>query len=319
MRRVADRLAVLSGSPIRSSSVLAKVRDMLCRPQRTLRQPVETQGVGLFTGTDAHLRFLPAPPDHGIAFQRIDLPGSAPIPARIEFVAPSHRRTAIAREGIQVEMIEHVMAALAGLQIDNCLIEIDSPEVPGFDGSCRDVCNLLMEAGIVEQDRPREVVSLQMCVQVSADDGDVDVVARPMNHSGLAITYQLDYGDRSPIPPQNLTVEITPETFVRDIAFARTFVLDSEVTALQAAGYGRRVTHQDLLVFDANGRVVGNELRASDEPVRHKILDCLGDFALIGADLRGYFNAYRSGHRHNHELVRRILLTHQGAQRSEAV
>ena len=292
---------------------------MLCRSQRTLRQAVETQGVGLFTGTDARLRFLPAPADHGIVFQRIDVAGSAPIPARIEFVTSTLRRTAIARDGVQVEMIEHVMAALAGLQIDNCLIEIDGPEVPGFDGSCREICNLLLAAEAVEQDRTREVISLLMPVQVSAEDGEVDVVARPMNNNGLAITYQLDYGDRSPIPPQNLTIEITPESFVRDIAFARTFVLESEVAALQAAGYGRRVTHQTLLVFDANGRVIDNELRAPDEPVRHKILDCIGDFALIGADLRGYFNAYRSGHRHNHDLVRRILLTHQSSQRSEAV
>ena len=292
---------------------------MLCRSQRTLRQAVETQGVGLFTGTDARLRFLPAPADHGIVFQRIDVAGSAPIPARIEFVTSTLRRTAIARDGVQVEMIEHVMAALAGLQIDNCLIEIDGPEVPGFDGSCREICNLLLAAEAVEQDRTREVISLLMPVQVSAEDGEVDVVARPMNNNGLAITYQLDYGDRSPIPPQNLTIEITPESFVREIAFARTFVLESEVAALHAAGYGRRVTHQTLLVFDANGRVIDNELRAPDEPVRHKILDCIGDFALIGADLRGYFNAYRSGHRHNHDLVRRILLTHQSSQRSEAV
>lgn len=292
---------------------------MLCRLQRTLRQAVEIQGIGLFTGTDARVRFLPAPADHGIAFQRIDLVGSAPIPARIEYVASTQRRTAIARDGVQVEMIEHVMAALAGLQIDNCLIEINGPEVPGFDGSCRDVCDLLISAGIVEQDQPREVISLLMSIQVSAEDSDIEVVARPMNHNGLAITYQLDYGDRSPIPPQNLTVEITPESFVREIAFARTFVLESEIAALQAAGYGRRVTHQDLLVFDASGRVLGNELRATDEAVRHKILDCLGDFALIGTDLRGYFNAYRSGHRHNHDLIRRILLTHQSSQRSEAV
>lgn len=292
---------------------------MLHRPQRTLRQIVETQGVGLFTGTDARLRFLPAPADHGIVFQRIDVAGSAPIPALIEFVASTQRRTAIARDGVQVEMIEHVMAALAGLQIDNCLIEIDGPEVPGFDGSCREICNLLLAADAVEQDRTREVISLFVPVQVSADDGEIEVVARPMNNNGLAITYQLDYGDRSPIPPQNLTVEITPESFVREIAFARTFVLESEVAALQAAGYGRRVTHQTLLVFDANGRVIDNELRTPDEPARHKILDCLGDFALIGVDLRGYFNAYRSGHRHNHDLVRRILLTHQCSQRSEAV
>jgi UDP-3-O-acyl N-acetylglucosamine deacetylase len=292
---------------------------MLFRSQRTLRQTVETQGVGLFTGADVRLRFLPAPADHGIAFQRTDVAGSSPIPARIESVVSSQRRTTIARDGVRVEMIEHVMAALAGLQIDNCLIELDGSEVPGFDGSCLEVCRLLVEAGSIEQDRLREVVSLRLPVQVSAEDSEVEVSARPMNHCGLAITYQLDYGDRSPIPPQNLTAEITPESFVRDIAFARTFILESEATALRAAGYGLRMTTQDLLVFDASGHVLDNELRAPDEPVRHKILDCLGDFALIGSDLRGYFNAYRSGHRHNHDLVRHILLTHQNSTCSEAV
>ncbi len=292
---------------------------MLLRPQRTLRQTVETQGVGLFTGTDVRLRFVPAPANHGIAFQRTDVASAPPIPARIEFVTASHRRTVIARGGVRVEMIEHVMAALAGLQIDNCLIELDGPEVPGFDGSCLDVCRLLIDAGCIEQEQPREVVALRMPVRVSAEEGDVEVIARPMNYCGLAITYQLDYGDRSPIPPQDLTAEMTPETFLREIAFARTFVLESEVAALRAAGYGQRMTYQDLLVFDANGSVIDNELRAPDEPVRHKILDCLGDFALIGSDLRGYINAYRSGHRHNHDMVRRILLTHQSSTCAEAV
>ena len=227
---------------------------MLFRSQRTLRQSVDTQGVGLFTGSDVRLRFLPAPANHGIAFQRVDVAGSSPIPARIEFVASSLRRTTIARDGVQVEMIEHVMAALTGMQIDNCLIELNGPEVPGFDGSCLEICRLLIEAGCVEQDHLREVISLRMPVQVSADESEVEVSARPMNHCGLAITYQLDYGDRSPIPPQNLTAEITPETFFRDIAFARTFVLESEVAALRSAGYGLRMTSQDLLVFDASGK-----------------------------------------------------------------
>lgn len=293
---------------------------MSVRAQRTLRQPIETSGVGLFTGADVRVCFLPAPVNHGVAFRRMDIIGSRPIPARMEFVAPSHRRTVIARDGVRIEMIEHVMAALAGLHIDNCLIEVDGPEIPGFDGSCRELCDLLLAAGAIEQDQPREVVALTMPVLVSSEDDEdeVEISARPMNHNGMAITYSLDYGDRSPIPPQNLTVDLTPETFVRDIAFARTFVLNSEITALKAAGYGQRVTHQDLLVFDDSGRVIDNELRAPDECVRHKILDCLGDFALIGADLRGYFNAYRTGHRHNHELIRRVLVTHQNSQRSEA-
>ncbi len=289
------------------------------RPQRTLRQEVETEGVGLFTGADVRLRFHPAPADYGIAFQRIDIPGSSPIPATIDFVVPQHRRTAIARDGVQVELIEHVLAALAGMHIDNCLIELNGPEVPGFDGSCRELCHLFQSAGSVEQDRPREVLSLRTPVQVTSREEDIDVAARPLKRDGLAITYQLDYGERSPIIPQMLTVEMTPETFVREIAFARTFVLESEVAALKAAGYGRRVTYQDLLVFNTQGQVIDNELRSPDECVRHKILDCLGDFALIGCDLHGYVNAYRSGHRHNHELIRRILVTHQKSRRSEAI
>ncbi len=291
---------------------------MSVRTQRTLRQSIESNGVGLFTGADVRLRFCPAADDHGIVFQRIDKPGSPRIPARIEFVAPGHRRTVITHDGVHVEMIEHVMAALAGLQIDNCVIEIDGPEVPGFDGSCQTLCDDLLAAGIVEQSRPRESLSLQMPVLVTGEDEEIDVTARPMNHHGLAITYSLDYGDRSPIPPQNLTVEITPETFARDIAFARTFVLESEVAMLKAAGYGQRITHQDLLVFNNDGQIIDNELRAPDECVRHKILDCLGDFSLLGMDLNGYVNAYRSGHRHNHELARRIMVTHQCSQRSEA-
>ena len=289
------------------------------RQQRTLRQAVETEGVGLFTGADVRLRFLPAAADHGISFQRIDLPGSSPIPATIDFVVPQQRRTAIARDGVQVELIEHVLAALAGMHIDNCLIELNALEVPGFDGSCRELCQMFQAAGIVEQERSREVLPLRMPVQVASREEDTDVVARPLKRDGLAITYQLDYGERSPIAPQMLTVELTPETFVREIAFARTFVLESEVAALQAAGYGRRVSYQDLLVFDKRGQVIDNQLRSADECVRHKILDCLGDFALIGCDLHGYINAYRSGHRHNHELIRRILLTHQSSRRSEAI
>jgi len=280
---------------------------MAVRSQHTIRQDVETAGVGLFTGADVRLRFRPAPVDHGIAFQRVDCPGSAPIPARIDFVVPKQRRTVVAHQGVQVELIEHVMAALAGLQIDNCLVELDGPEVPGFDGSCQELCQLLQAAEIVEQDQLREVISLQVPVQVSSREEDTDVTARPMKRDGLAITYQLDYGERSPIAPQMLTVELTPDLFVQELAFARTFIMKTEVDQLKAAGYGSRVSYQDLLVFDANGCVIENELRTPDECVRHKLLDCVGDFALIGSDLHSYVNAYRSGHRQNQELVRRIL------------
>lgn len=131
------------------------------------------------------------------------------------------------------------------------------------------------------------------------------MTAGPILRRSLVITYDLDYGPRSPIRPQTLTFEFTPETFVTNLAFARTFVLEAEAEALKAQGYGTRITYQDLLIFGADG-VIGNELRSLDECVRHKILDCIGDFALLGCDLQGHFRAYRSGHSTNHAICRKV-------------
>lgn len=282
---------------------------MQFRRQRTIRKPAQLSGVGLFSGVDATLRFLPAADDHGIVFQRLDSAGTPRIPAKIENVVPRQRRTAIGSEGVTVEMVEHVMAALAGLQIDNCLIQIDAPEVPGFDGSCLAIVDALWAADFVEQSTLRETLTIRHRVRVPST-GDSEIIACGLTRPALALSYHLDYGPRSPITPQNLTIEISPETFATELAFARTFVLESEIEALRAQGYGLRMTPRDLLVF-GNAGVIGNRLKRPDECVRHKILDCLGDFALIGCDLRGYINACRSGHELNRELVRRLQLAHR--------
>jgi len=275
------------------------------RLERTVRRPVTATGVGFLTGADVTVRFLPAPAGHGIAFRRVDCPGARPIPALIEFALPRERRTALGRDGVVVEMTEHVLAALAGLHIDNCLIELDAPELPGGDGSSLHYTEALLDAGFEEQDRLRESIAVEHPLRVEAADGKSELAGRPLGRPSLAITYQLDYGPRSPIPAQNLTVEITPENFLRELAFARTFLLEAEAEALRQQGYGSRTTFGDLLVFGPDG-VVGNSLRAADECVRHKILDCVGDFALLGADLRGHITAYRSGHHLNRELVQRL-------------
>jgi UDP-3-O-acyl N-acetylglucosamine deacetylase len=282
------------------------------RQQRTLRGEIETAGIGFLTGADVTLRFLPAPPDHGISFQRVDCRGSAPIPARIEYAVPRERRTAIAAGGVAVEMIEHVMAALAGLQVDNCLVQLDAPEPPGFDGSCRAMADCLLSVGFVEQEATRQKLVIENTVRAGSQRGGSEIIARSLARRGMAISYHLDYGQHSPILPELLTLEITPETFVSELAFARTFVLESEVQALQAQGYGRRTTAQDLLVFGPDG-VIDNELRTPDECVRHKILDCVGDFALLGCDVWGYFNAHRSGHQLNRDIVQRLQMAHPQA------
>jgi UDP-3-O-acyl N-acetylglucosamine deacetylase len=276
------------------------------RLQRTIEQPVEACGVGYLAGRDVTVRLLPAAIDEGIRFRRVDLPGAPLIPARVEFTVARRRRTAIERDGATVELIEHVMAALAGMRIDNCTVELDGPEVPGFDGSSLRFAEMLSSAGAVEQQAERRVLVVPSTVLVTEPANDSEISYRPVSRPTLAISYHLDYGARSPIRPQELCVEITPESFLRELAFSRTFLLEQEAEALRAAGYGARTTSQDLLIFGPNGPL-DNPLRAPDECVRHKILDCLGDFALLGCDVEGHFSAYRSGHHLNREIVRKLL------------
>jgi UDP-3-O-[3-hydroxymyristoyl] N-acetylglucosamine deacetylase len=277
------------------------------RRERTIRKSVEVRGVGFLTGRDVTLRFNPAATGTGIQFRRTDCLGTVPIPARIEYAVPRERRTAIAHNGTSIEMIEHVMASLAGLQIDNCQVEVDAPEPPGMDGSSLAFAEAILSAGAVEQSsRRRLFVSGPTSIAAEHGRDRSEITYRPVARPTLAISYHLDYGPRSPIRPQELTVEITPESFLSELAFCRTFVLEHEAQELRAAGYGARTSTKDLLVIGPNGPI-DNALRADDEFARHKILDCLGDFALLGCDIRGHFCAYRSGHHLNRELVRKML------------
>ena len=278
---------------------------MHSRLQRTLIRPASYSGFGFLTGANINVHFHPAADNYGIRFQRVDLSGTEPIPARLEFVLPRQRRTAISNGSATVELIEHVMAALAGLQIDNCLVCLDGPELPGADGSCLPFVQVLQDAGIVTQSTRRETLVLRADARTKPGSDDAEISAGPVFRRTLVISYELDYGPRSPIKSQLLTFEFAPETFVADIAYARTFILQTEVAALQSQGYGSRVTEKDLLIFGPDG-VLGNQLRAADECVRHKILDCIGDFALLGCDVHGHFRAYRSGHNLNHEICRKV-------------
>ena len=278
---------------------------MPLRPQNTIAATALVEGVGFLTGADVTLRFHPAGENHGILFRRSDLPGAPCVPATIAHTVPRARRTAIACGDAVIEMTEHVLAALAGLQIDNCLVEINAPEPPGCDGSSLWFAEALLEAGIVEQAAPRRLfaVGAQACVE--SDDCSAAMAVGPIGRPSLSISYDLDYGPESPIPVQSLTIEVDPKSFLKELAFSRTFVLDSEVAALKAQGYGSRVTPKDLLVVARNG-IIDNELRAADEFVRHKVLDCVGDFALLGCDLHGRFKARRSGHQLNRAIIRWI-------------
>jgi len=274
------------------------------RPQRTLAGVAEVCGVGFFHGADVAVRFHPAEPDTGIVFERCDLPDRPRVPARVGSVIPTQRRTTIRRGAAAVEMIEHVMAALAGLQIDNCLVQIDAGECPGCDGSSRVFVEALDRAGTIEQNCLRRALAVDrpLCVQ----EGDAILAVYPDRSGRLTLTYHLDYGRAAIIPAQSFCIGLTPESFRDELAASRTFLLDTEAAALRAAGIGVRTTHADLLIFGKDG-AIGNQLRYPDECVRHKILDMVGDLALLGLDLHAFVVAHRSGHHTNSLLVRKLV------------
>jgi UDP-3-O-acyl N-acetylglucosamine deacetylase len=248
------------------------------------------------------LRFLPAPPDCGVVFIRSDLTARAIIPARIDQVTGTNRRTTLGHAPAQVELVEHVLAALAGLHVDNCFVELNVPEPPGLDGSALGFAEALLEAKIVMQQAQRPIWHAEQSHVVK--HGGATLAIHPWEEDALKISYLLDYGLHSSIPSQVHTEVITPETFLNEIACCRTFILESEAEALRSQGLGARTTAADLLVFDARGKPIDNTLRFADEPARHKILDIIGDLALFGQDLRGHVVAYRSGHPLNVELVK---------------
>jgi UDP-3-O-[3-hydroxymyristoyl] N-acetylglucosamine deacetylase / 3-hydroxyacyl-[acyl-carrier-protein] dehydratase len=273
------------------------------RRERTLADSAEVSGHGFFHGSDVTLRFRPAEPGTGVVFERVDLRDRPRIVARIDRVVPTARRTTLRHGDATVEMTEHVLAALAGTRVDNCIVEIDAPECPGCDGSSRVFVEAIEGAGIVEQDRMRQVLELESSVVVR--EGEASLAANPGARGTLTLAYHLDYGPDAPISAHSYCVGLSPETFKREIAASRTFVTESEADALRASGIGLRTTAADLLIFGREGPI-GNSLRFPDECARHKVLDLLGDLALVGFDLEGIVVAHRSGHQTNHALARSL-------------
>jgi UDP-3-O-acyl-N-acetylglucosamine deacetylase len=293
------------------------VRRFSYRYQRTLARPAEVWGVGYLTGATVRLRFVPAPPSTGIVFVRTDLRPRQHVPARIDNVTGTARRTTLGHPPAQIGLVEHVLAALAGLHIDNCHVELNAPEPPGLDGSARGFVTALLEAGICRQGARRPIFGVDQSVVLSARGATLalhppmpDLLSRPAGPNiapehELYLSYFLDYGLTSPIARQVHTQSLTPGSFAQELAACRTFILEEEATELRRQGLGTRTSAADLLVFGPRGPV-DNKLRFANEPARHKVLDLVGDLALLGADLCGHVVAYRSGHPFNVELVRRL-------------
>jgi UDP-3-O-acyl N-acetylglucosamine deacetylase len=273
------------------------------RYQRSIAQTAEVRGVGFLTGADVCLRFHPAPADTGIVFVRTDVKPVARLAARLENVSGTHRRTTLGHSPAQVALVEHVLAALAGLRIDNCFVELNAGEPPGLDGSAKQFVHALRRAGTVLQPAPRSIWGVAEPVIV--ESGGATLAIHPGPENELKISYILDYGFPSPIARQHHTQLVTPEGFANDLANCRTFLLDSEAVELRRQGLGARITTADLLVIGPHGPI-NNRYRHANELARHKILDIVGDLSLLGADLRGHVVAFRSGHPLNIELLRSL-------------
>lgn len=273
------------------------------RYQRTLAAPAEVRGVGFITAARVRVRFLPAPADSGIVFRRTDLPGSPAVPARVPNVTGTQRRTTLGSPPAGITLVEHLLAALAGLRIDNCTIELDGPEPPGLDGSAAGFVSVLHRAGAALQPARRPVWSVETPVILTG--GGATLALHPADGPGLRASYTLDYGLAAPIPRQAFTFDVRPENFVREVASCRTFLTEPEARTLKAQGVGTHLTPAEVLVFGPRGPVA-NKLRFADEPARHKLLDLIGDLSLCGFDLAGHLVAYRSGHALNAELGRRL-------------
>jgi UDP-3-O-[3-hydroxymyristoyl] N-acetylglucosamine deacetylase len=280
------------------------VRRPTYRYQRTIHKPVRVQGTGYVTGATVSLRFIPAPPSTGIIFVRTDLGPKAFLPATVDQVTGTLRRTTIGTPPLYVTIVEHVLASLAGLRIDNCFVELNAPEPPGLDGSALAFVNVLNDAGAVLQPARRAVWTVDSKMTVQHKGATLTVYPDDCDH--LRISYLLDYGQHSPIGRQSHTTVVTPESFANELAPCRTFLLEQEAYELRRHGVGVNTTVKDLLVFGKHGPLE-NTLRFANEPARHKILDLVGDLALFGRDLRGHVVAYRSGHPLNVELVQKLV------------
>ena len=275
------------------------------RNQRTLAGPAVVSGFGYWSGRDVQVEMRPAAPGAGITFVRRDLSPERRIPASVQHRVETPRRTTLAADGAQVEMVEHILAALFGLQVDNCEVWVDAPEMPGCDGSCAPFVEAVQQAGIVDQPALQRRLIVTDVTRVGNEESWVE--ARPVRGDVLSLRYKMDFGSDHPIGRQSIELTVTPESFCGELSSARTFLMKEEADWLRQRGLGSRVTHRDLLVFGDEGPI-DNELRFENECVRHKALDLVGDLALAGCDLVGQFIAHRSGHRLNAVLVKVLLL-----------
>lgn len=270
------------------------------RLQRTLRQETSFSGIGLHTGRHCTVALKPAPRDTGVIFQRLDRPMT--IKANVGTVTDTAFATTLGNGTIKIKTVEHLLAALSGLGIDNILIEVEGPEIPIMDGSSTDMVGLILKAGIAKQGKKRPYMKITKPVCIT--DGISEVAIFP--HDGLKITFNIHF-DHHLLGEQSLSIDLSEETFIKEIAPARTFGFLKDLEYMMANGLAKGGSLNNALVLGDKGLMNASGLRFKDEFVRHKILDSIGDFSLAGFPICGHILANKSGHATNLKFIRKLL------------
>ncbi len=273
------------------------------RPQKTVGDAISYSGVGIHTGKEVSIRFCPAPENTGIVFQRVDIQGKPTIPASIDYVQDTSRSTTIGIGQVRVHTVEHVMAALRAFSIDNLVVQVTDAEPPIGDGSSKIFVEMLDEVGVSLQNHTKPILSLKQPVFFSK--GETHLVALPSDR--YRISYTLHYPLTPVIRSQYLSFLVTEEIFKEEIAPCRTFALYEEITTLMERGLIRGGSLENAVVIKDDVIFSKEGLRFSDEMVRHKILDLIGDLALVGFDFNAHVIAIRSGHAANVALGKELL------------
>lgn len=276
--------------------------------QRTVKNKVSCFGVGLHSGVKVDLALLPALEDSGIIFKRTDVKDKNPVvKASYEYVSNTLLGTTLRNEdGVHVATIEHLMAALWGCGIDNCIVEINGPEIPIMDGSSEPFVFLIECAGVQEQKKTRKIIEVLKEISVYESDAENSGYITVSPSQGFSVNLHIDFGD-SIISSQNCTFDLQQVSFKSEICRARTFGFEHEVETMRKNGLARGGSLDNAIVIGQNGVLNKEGLRYSDEFVRHKILDCIGDIYLAGGYMQGSLNGFKSGHALNNKLLRKFF------------
>lgn len=272
--------------------------------QRTLKNPIRATGVGLHTGRQIHLTLLPAPVDSGIVFRRVDLNPPVEVKATAKNVGETTLSTCLINGDVRVSTVEHLMSAMAGLGIDNAIVELNAPEVPIMDGSAGPFVFLIQSAGVQEQQAPKKFV--RIIKEVTLKDGDK--VASFLPFDGFKVSFSIEF-DHPVFKGRRLQTEVdfSSSSFVKEISRARTFGFMHEIEYLRSKGLAQGGSMDNAIVVDEYRILNEDGLRFEDEFVKHKVLDAIGDLYLLGNSLIGEYRAHKSGHSLNNRVLRQLI------------